>query len=275
MGDIYKDKAQGVTLLSLRFFQDHRAKLGQIRQVKTSFKPLYIRRTGAYHTVIRDVDGNEIWLSGCCAGYGGTGPHGTAFLLREIGLPVPSRLFTSKRKPVVVHSAAGPRRGKQLSSWLSRDLAELQKLFQWGEELSLEWHPHASSQLEGEAVGNTLRVYSRTRAEAARTLRHEFLDSLVTVAIEPYAKMADLVRILSWLRLRGRARAHKEWEEALNLLLKESENEAYRKKEIVVEKLSRMLDHVKSESARTSHLRRAYPSSGGVNSRSAGSAAPA
>lgn len=242
MGNMYRDNAQGVTLLSLRFFQDHRAKLGQIRQVKSSFRPLYSRRTGAYHTVIRDIDGNEIWLSGCCAGYAGTGPHGTAFLLHAIGLPVPSKLFASKGKPVVVNSAGRLRRGKQRLSSLSQELAELQKLFQWGEELAVDWRPHATSQLEGEVVGNTLRVYSGTRDEAARTLRHEFLDRLVSLAIEPYARIVDLVRILGWLRLRGREQVPKEWEEALSLLLKESESEAYITKEMVVEKLSRILD---------------------------------
>jgi hypothetical protein len=73
-------------------------------------------------------------------------------------------------------------------------------------------------------------------------LRHEFLDRLVSLAVEPYVQLVDLVRILGWLRLRGREQPPKEWEEALNLLLKECENEAYTKKEMVVEKLSRTLD---------------------------------
>ncbi|MCY9592971.1 hypothetical protein [Paenibacillus chitinolyticus] len=39
------------------------------------------------HMVIRDSDGNEMWLPGCNCGYGGTGPHGSEKVLQLIGVP--------------------------------------------------------------------------------------------------------------------------------------------------------------------------------------------
>lgn len=251
MGKVYRDDAQGVTLLSLKFFQDHKMDIGHIKQVRASFRPLHIRRTGKYRTVIRDVDGNEIWLSGCGAGYRGTGPQGTAFLLRQIDYPIRPKLFTEKRKPVVIRPITRLRQRNQRSSWLRQELTELQELFQWGREFRAEWHSRVNGPLEGEVAGDRIRVYSRTRPDAIRTLRHEFLDKLVSTAIEPYARIADLVRILSWLRTQDHGRAGRKWEEALNLILTESENEAYNKKEMVVEKLSAVFDKIRQNESST------------------------
>jgi hypothetical protein len=39
-----------------------------------------------YTLILTDEHGNQVWLSGCNIGYGGTGPHGTYELLREVGL---------------------------------------------------------------------------------------------------------------------------------------------------------------------------------------------
>lgn len=242
---IYRDSARGVTPASLRFLEEHAKKLAPIEEVRVSFKPLCVTGGGRYHTVISDVNGDEVWLSGCTAGYRGSGPHGTAFVLRQLGLPVPPRLFSAKRKPLVVRAPVGKLRSSgRRSRWLTKELWRLQELFQWGQELRVNWNPNRQSEREGEVAGNLIHVYSKTRPDAIRTLRHEFLDKLISRAIEPYSKMLDLARIMGFIRS-GRPNRPREWERALNDLLNESEGEAYREKEAVVEKFSVLVDQLR------------------------------
>lgn len=92
----------------VKFFKEHRSQLSQIDAIFVYFNNLdailddfyeisYTNGFGGIKyldnpfLVIRDVDGKEIWLGGCNCGYGGTGPHGTAdilkFLVQEGTLP--------------------------------------------------------------------------------------------------------------------------------------------------------------------------------------------
>lgn len=82
-------------------FREHRSELGMIESIQVFFNNYDAILCGYYtpadydwygeHNliesplfVIRDVNGKEIWLSGCNCGYGGTGPHGTASILRYL-----------------------------------------------------------------------------------------------------------------------------------------------------------------------------------------------
>ena len=94
---ILKDEGHGCTEFSIRFFRDHRNFLGVIvaaEMVDSDDWPLHIK----------DDVGNEMWLSGCTAGYGGEGPHGTHTILQECGFNVGftfikiNRMFTVEKK---------------------------------------------------------------------------------------------------------------------------------------------------------------------------------
>mgnify|MGYP001558152792 CR=1 FL=1 len=91
---IYKDTGHGVTIQSLMEFDKIRPILGRIVAADAGLEPLKtearkesdIEYTVEYNLILKDDRGNEVWLSGCNCGYGGTGPHGTYELLQKVGL---------------------------------------------------------------------------------------------------------------------------------------------------------------------------------------------
>jgi excisionase family DNA binding protein len=99
---IYKHLS-GYASPSLKFFYETRDKLGQIIKIAIYFDELdsildgYIEpstedygsnlfRVSSPSMVITDTDGKEIWLNGCSCGYGGTGPHASAEILRSLNI---------------------------------------------------------------------------------------------------------------------------------------------------------------------------------------------
>ena len=101
--------------------------------------------------------------------------------------------------------------------FLERELDRLKQLSDMGKNLRIVWLPSKNSKKEGQVVGRTIYIYSTNIHEALQTLRHEFIDYLICKAIEPYQKLA-------------------------NILLSLISEQAYRKKEKVVEALLRVLD---------------------------------
>lgn len=83
-------------------------------------------------------------------------------------------------------------------------------------DFKVVWLPKVDSKKEGEVVGSTIFIYSLDFDDALQTLRHEFVDVVVSSAIEPYLKL-------------------------VNVLLSAISEEAYKKKEMVVETLLRLL----------------------------------
>ncbi len=249
MPTTYKDDGFGVTEFSLKFFERIRKNLGHVVEVTASFKPLRTTPEGSYYTILRDHEGNEVWLSGCTAGYHGAGPNGTRKLLKLVGLPVPSRLYSSKRKPVVIPSAAGKKRDhRAYPGWLRAELQALQEFFDWGKELKVEWDAGAESELEGEVVGNIIHIYSKSRQDSIETLRHEYLDRLLSSAIEPYADIANFSRYIAYSQERHtNLKRGRQYAEATNLLTSDREEKAYRQKEFVIEKLSLMLAKLRDQ----------------------------
>ena len=89
-------------------------------------------------------------------------------------------------------------------------------------ELKLKWIPRTSfsssgKELSGEVRGKVVFIYERNYDKAIQTLRHEILDYLVSQAIEPY-------------------------KEVTNRLIKMVNEDAYKRKEKVVEALTRLLE---------------------------------
>jgi hypothetical protein len=112
-------------------------------------------------------------------------------------------------------AAPGPGSGfERLESELSR----LKGALGLGHELRVEWLPgHAKHfsgrQLSGEVLDGTIYIYEEEEEKALATLRHEFLDYAVCQVIEPYKSIA-------------------------NKLISTMNEEAYRRKERLIERLS-------------------------------------
>lgn len=97
---------------------------------------------------------------------------------------------------------------------LLNEFRRLQKLVPMDEITGLQWLPGKRIDISGEVKGDTIYVYDNEPYEALSTLRHEYLDCLLTRRlIEP------LVSIV-------------------NALTKVRENEIYRGKERIVNLLS-------------------------------------
>jgi hypothetical protein len=105
---------------------------------------------------------------------------------------------------------------KNLQNILEEELERLKRLLKMGYELKVVWLPNNNSSLSGEVKRETIYIYEEEPEKALETLRHEFLDYAISQVIEPYRKIAN----------------------QLIMLLNE---EAYRKKERIVEVLIKLL----------------------------------
>jgi hypothetical protein len=101
-------------------------------------------------------------------------------------------------------------------SRLNEELKRLQGFLNFGHGLRVIWTPRQESDLDGEVKDNTIHIYSVTLEDALKTLRHEFLDYIISEMIEPY----------------------KDFSNALVMLVNKR---AYSKKEKVVQKLANLL----------------------------------
>lgn len=105
---------------------------------------------------------------------------------------------------------------KILSQRLEVELERLKRFSGLGLELNLVWKPNPDGALSGEVKNSLVYVYEVGEEKAVDTLRHEFLDYCVSQAIEPYRKVTNkLIAILN--------------------------EEAYKRKERIVEALVKLL----------------------------------
>jgi len=103
------------------------------------------------------------------------------------------------------------------SQQLEAELEWLKIFFGLGLELKVVWKPGLDGTLSGEVKNNLIYVYEVDEEKAVDTLQHEFLDYCLSQAIEPY-------------------------KEVTNKLIRMINEEAYRKKERVVEALVKLLN---------------------------------
>ena len=106
--------------------------------------------------------------------------------------------------------------GFDLEEKLQSALEGLKQILNLGYELRVKWVPNGDSKLSGEVKGDCIYVYEETVKEALSTLRHEFLDYAIGNVVEPYKQVT-------------------------NKLIALINEEAYRRKERLVEKLSALL----------------------------------
>ncbi|MCJ7559532.1 hypothetical protein MUO79_02805 [Candidatus Bathyarchaeota archaeon] len=74
---------------------------------------------------------------------------------------------------------------------LIEELGRLQQKLGLGYELGVVWLPDSHNKLSGEVKGDQIRIYAEDEQNALETLKHEFLDYLISKAIEPYQKIAN------------------------------------------------------------------------------------
>lgn len=109
-----------------------------------------------------------------------------------------------------------PRLERNDASELEKELERLKARTRIKSNFKVVWSPKMDSKKEGEVVGNTVFIYSMNVDEALQTLRHEFVDIIVSSAIQPYLKL-------------------------INVLLSTISEDAYKKKEEAVEALLKLL----------------------------------
>ncbi|WP_042428014.1 hypothetical protein [Streptacidiphilus anmyonensis] len=122
---ILADRAGGDTLESLRFWRDNRSKFGTFvearaylsdddaivdgrRFASTVSGPQYAWPQSP-KLVLVDENGDELWLTACCCGYGGTAPGGTEDILIEEGFvdtPEDAARLVADHLVLVLHKGA-------------------------------------------------------------------------------------------------------------------------------------------------------------------------
>ena len=74
---------------------------------------------------------------------------------------------------------------------LETELAHLKQKFQTGQELKLEWTPNNGPK-SGEVTGTTIRIYEADPTKALDTLRHEFIEYILTTdLVAPYKRLIN------------------------------------------------------------------------------------
>lgn len=99
---------------------------------------------------------------------------------------------------------------------LEKELKKLKRRCKTGDELEFLWAPDSESKLHGEVIGTTILIHDQTAQESLETLRHEFIDYMVSKPIKPYKQIIDVFK------------------QVLNEI-------AYKEKEDLVEKLCRLI----------------------------------
>lgn len=106
---------------------------------------------------------------------------------------------------------------KNVQRVLKEELARLKRLIPFEEELTLYWRPRSHGEISGEVIGNTIFIYEENLQEAVKTLKHEYLDCLLT------RKLVDPLIAL------------------INTLIKMRAQEIYKRKERIVDTLSKLI----------------------------------
>lgn len=104
---------------------------------------------------------------------------------------------------------------KSVQERLEAELERLQAFSGLGAGLEVIWVPCNRNVLSGEVKGNSIYIYDEDEQKALETLWHEFIDYCVSKAIEPY-------------------------KEVTNKLIALINEEAYKRKEQVVEAITRL-----------------------------------
>jgi len=87
--------------------------------------------------------------------------------------------------------------GNCIERVLDTELERIKRLTGLGHDLGLCWCPDEDSDRHGEVKGNLIMIYDSAEEEALRTLRHEFLDHLISrEIIEPLVRQINMQKRL-------------------------------------------------------------------------------
>ena len=87
--------------------------------------------------------------------------------------------------------------GRCIELRLARELNRLKRVTGLGHHLEVMWRPDEASDRHGEVKGNLIFIYDLAEEDAVRTLKHEFLDYLITdEIIDPLVKQINLQKSL-------------------------------------------------------------------------------
>ena len=101
---------------------------------------------------------------------------------------------------------------------LEKELEKLKKKVNYAHELKVIWLPNYDSKLSGEVKNGIIHIYEPNEDKAIETLKHEFVDYIVSQPIELYKSVTNkLIQLLN--------------------------ETAYERKEKVVETLVKLLDN--------------------------------
>ena len=104
-----------------------------------------------------------------------------------------------------------------LQTKLENELERLKKKADYGYGLKVVWLPNYNAKLSGEVKNGIIYIYESNENEAIKTLKHEFVDYVVSQSIEVYKSITNnIIQILN--------------------------ETAYERKEKVVETLLKLLD---------------------------------
>jgi hypothetical protein len=88
-------------------------------------------------------------------------------------------------------SKACKRSNDETTRFLKHELARLKSKFKLGSELNLQWLPNNGPK-SGEVGGTTIRIYEADQEKALDTLRHEFIEYLLTRdLVAPYKRLIN------------------------------------------------------------------------------------
>ena len=105
---------------------------------------------------------------------------------------------------------------KGVQNGLEEELAKLQGKLGLGLDLRVVWVPNVEENLSGEVKNGNIFIYESDEGKALKTLGHELIDFCVSQAIEPYKEVSNrLIRMIN--------------------------EDAYKRKENIVEALSRLI----------------------------------
>ena len=117
---------------------------------------------------------------------------------------------------MVLNTQESAKQGTQ--RMLVKELEKIQQKLGLGLDLRVVWMPDFDVSLSGEVKGKDIFIYEKQEDRALNTLRHEVLDYYISQAIEPY-------------------------KEVTNKLIKMINEDAYKRKEKVVEALTRIMEN--------------------------------
>jgi hypothetical protein len=101
----------------------------------------------------------------------------------------------SGRQPVIAKACT--KEAHRIQQKLDEELERLKRIVVSEQALMVVWMPGANKALSGEVQGEQIYIYEQDEVEALRVLRHEFIDLLVSQAIEPYRRMTNALIMIA------------------------------------------------------------------------------